>query len=229
MAPTQPLLTQFRLQLDTNLVPLALGSYVIGRGADCEFSFPDDGSMSRRHARLLVKESGVEIEDLGSTNGTFVAGRWLTGPVRLSHGEVVRIGTHELRVLAPRTRGQVKTTQPETPSARVSHEEELSTERTSVFEVIRPPLERALQASDIELAKKVLEPALDALMQALRLGESTEPEPVQKAAECLFLMLDKTHDGRYLRLLRELEKTSGHSLRRIIDQAEKLRHDDPSE
>ena len=49
-------------------------------------------TMSRRHARLFVADGLHHIEDLGSTNGTFVNEQELTGPTPLRNGDLVRCG-----------------------------------------------------------------------------------------------------------------------------------------
>ena len=66
--------------------------FLVGRGSDCELTLAD-GEASRRHALLRPQADGtVVLEDLGSTNGTFVNGRRISGPVTLRGGERVRIG-----------------------------------------------------------------------------------------------------------------------------------------
>jgi pSer/pThr/pTyr-binding forkhead associated (FHA) protein len=52
----------------------------------------NDAEISRRHARLVTQAGGYVLEDLGSTNGTFVNGQRLMGPHLLRHGEVVMFG-----------------------------------------------------------------------------------------------------------------------------------------
>ncbi|MER3496246.1 MAG: hypothetical protein C4320_05260 [Armatimonadota bacterium] len=47
----------------------------------------------RRHARLIRNAGEITVEDLGSTNGTFLDGRRLTAPERVSPGQTVRFGT----------------------------------------------------------------------------------------------------------------------------------------
>jgi hypothetical protein len=57
----------------------------------------DDAYASAAHARVYTRDGSTFIEDLGSTNGTFVNGRQIDGPVRLEVGDTVRIGDTELR------------------------------------------------------------------------------------------------------------------------------------
>ncbi len=54
---------------------LGPGDTLVGRGGDCDI-FLGDVTVSRHHAKLFVDETGLRIEDLGSTNGTYVNGVW---------------------------------------------------------------------------------------------------------------------------------------------------------
>lgn len=62
----------------------------IGRDMDCQIMIPSR-QVSRKHARLTTTDSGVEIEDLGSKNGTHVNGSMLSDPVILRDGDVIQI------------------------------------------------------------------------------------------------------------------------------------------
>src|ERR1700691_4910954 len=53
----------------------------------------DDTTVSRRHATITRKSAGFELADLGSTNGTFVNGRRLSGPVALKPGDKIKFGS----------------------------------------------------------------------------------------------------------------------------------------
>jgi len=68
------------------------GEIVIGRDPGCDVRI-DDPSLSRRHVRLRIAD-GITVEDLGSSNGTFVAGRRLKPgvPRPLAADEIVTIG-----------------------------------------------------------------------------------------------------------------------------------------
>jgi pSer/pThr/pTyr-binding forkhead associated (FHA) protein len=66
---------------------------VIGRHADEPGRLADDDEISRSHARITCDASGfVAIEDLGSTNGTFVNGLRISVPRTLSEGDTIEIG-----------------------------------------------------------------------------------------------------------------------------------------
>lgn len=63
---------------------------MIGRSPECELSIPSP-LVSREHARLYSDAAGVEIEDLNSTNGTYVNGQRVTERVRLKKGDRISI------------------------------------------------------------------------------------------------------------------------------------------
>ncbi len=66
---------------------------LIGRHADGAGRLADDDEISRSHARISLDRSGFcAIEDLGSTNGTFVNGLRITGPQTLSVGDTIEVG-----------------------------------------------------------------------------------------------------------------------------------------
>jgi hypothetical protein len=69
----------------------------MGRGANNDVPIPTDEYASGRHARFEPRRDGVWIEDIGSTNGTFVNGIRVTRERKLVAGDVVRIGETDLR------------------------------------------------------------------------------------------------------------------------------------
>ncbi len=92
----------FRLKnvLTAEMHLLSQSSSVIGRNQHCEIRIDSD-ALSRNHASLHVTEHGVVIEDLNSTNGTYVNNIRIDSPVLLSDGDVVTIGNHRMVLIEP--------------------------------------------------------------------------------------------------------------------------------
>lgn len=71
--------------------PLDGDQLTIGRDSSNGVAI-NDAEVSRKHSRLSFQGGKFVIEDLGSTNGTFVNGQRLAGPVVLKAGDVVSLG-----------------------------------------------------------------------------------------------------------------------------------------
>jgi hypothetical protein len=74
------------------------GELILGREQGSADLVLDDPGVSRRHARVLPENGGVIVEDLGSSNGTYVNGERITGPVELGAGDEVQLGATVLGV-----------------------------------------------------------------------------------------------------------------------------------
>jgi pSer/pThr/pTyr-binding forkhead associated (FHA) protein len=83
---------------DGDTVSLDEAPILIGRGSDAAIRLDDD-YVSTRHARIASSGDQWFVEDLGSTNGTYIGSHRLTQPTTLQLGTKVRIGktTLELR------------------------------------------------------------------------------------------------------------------------------------
>ena len=64
---------------------------IIGRGEKCKLIL-DDTYVSTVHARIFAKGDTYMLEDLGSTNGTYLNRRRVTSPIELQRGDQVKIG-----------------------------------------------------------------------------------------------------------------------------------------
>jgi len=69
----------------------------VGRGPQNDVALDGDDFASAKHARIEPRRDGVWVEDVGSTNGTYLNGIKLTRPRKLTPGDVVRVGETELR------------------------------------------------------------------------------------------------------------------------------------
>jgi hypothetical protein len=70
----------------------------VGRGGQNDLVLDGDEFASARHARIESRGDGVWVQDLESTNGTFVNGTRVAGAERMAPGDVLRVGETDLRV-----------------------------------------------------------------------------------------------------------------------------------
>jgi len=79
------------------------GSLTIGRAPDNNIVLPDP-TVSRRHVRITSTPSGLMVEDLGSTNGTYLilgdSAVRITSPTRVKGEAVLQLGNARLRLIA---------------------------------------------------------------------------------------------------------------------------------
>jgi FHA domain len=64
---------------------------IIGRSAECDLKL-NDNYLSSRHARVVNEAGELTIEDLGSTNGTYVNQQPVSGRMHLERGDIVQVG-----------------------------------------------------------------------------------------------------------------------------------------
>ena len=69
----------------------------LGRAPGCGVSVPD-ATVSQLHARLFRRDGKLYLEDLGSTNGTFLNEARVSGPVPLKRGDRIKVGSTLLEV-----------------------------------------------------------------------------------------------------------------------------------
>jgi len=70
---------------------------VVGRSSDLDMVLVEE-MVSRKHAKIELREGKIHIEDLGSTNGTFVDGARIVEPTLLGGGAEIKVGTTVLVV-----------------------------------------------------------------------------------------------------------------------------------
>ena len=81
-------------------IHLGEGEHIIGRDPQASVRLKAS-VISRRHARIVVQDTGATLEDLRSKNGTFVGETRLTGPHPLSDGDEIHVGDFTLTFRAP--------------------------------------------------------------------------------------------------------------------------------
>jgi DNA-binding winged helix-turn-helix (wHTH) protein len=78
-------------------LPLRPGENILGRESDAGGVWIDSPTVSRRHACISISASGASLEDLDSKNGTYLRGELVSGPVALTDGDEIRVGSVVLR------------------------------------------------------------------------------------------------------------------------------------
>ena len=141
------------------------GPIEIGRDASTTLSLQDE-QMSRRHARVSAQGDLAIVEDLGSTNGTFVNEQPIEGPRALQAGDRIRVGLTviELRT-AQDVQRQPSAVQPVPQLTRLSRE------------VLEPAPEREL----VQEPSATHEPTAIAEPSAVQEPRDLEPEPTAAA------------------------------------------------
>ncbi len=95
--PTRIAITTGRAAGASAVLP-GLGEEIsLGRAASCALDVDDDYASSR-HARIWQDEEGFVVEDLASTNGTYVNGHQISQPTRIAVGDVIRVGRSQMQL-----------------------------------------------------------------------------------------------------------------------------------
>lgn len=91
---------------------------MVGRDPENAVSIPDPG-VSRQHARVLLHNSAVWVQDAGSRNGVFVNGKRVSRPKQLGPGDEMTVGAHTftLDLAAPADESSVSVALPPAPPA----------------------------------------------------------------------------------------------------------------
>jgi FHA domain len=124
--------------------PFSKNSIIIGRSAQCDIVVPVDG-MSRRHVQLDIKDGGIFITDLGSSNGVLIEGQKIDPNIAtpyftylsLSFGAVSQ-ATLDLEEIAAPVQSKVESSFNSAPQARKSPEKKTKIEATGSKKIILP-------------------------------------------------------------------------------------------
>ncbi|MGL5248102.1 MAG: FHA domain-containing protein FhaB/FipA [Brooklawnia sp.] len=97
--PTKVAITTGRASGTSATLPEVGQEIILGRASACELDVDDDYASSR-HAKIWHDDEGFVVEDLASTNGTYVNGQQISQPTRINVGDVIRIGRSQMQLEA---------------------------------------------------------------------------------------------------------------------------------
>ena len=170
---------------------LAPGEYLIGRGPDCHICFPSDTMLSRRHARLVVSMSQVEVEDLGSSNGTWIGSTLVQHRMYFRERQILKVGKQELTLRRSHTARdrhssvtcpELEVVAPEQIWSDGNGFSEIPTFDGSPVELIQSDANAMLDAGQTDEARKLVEPVLALLDRAAKDLSSGELEQISLLA-----------------------------------------------
>ena len=199
-----------RLKYRGNDLYLSVGRYSIGRSSACHIVI-EQALVSRKHAELVVGETGVGLRDLGSINGVFVNDRRVSeGLNALANGDRFVIGNEEfeLRLDLPdasagseasrQTKPTMSGDDPMVPSGDADCPiSEISTKRVNAFELIGLVADKALNAGRTREAEGMLRAHLQGVLQDLRGTRSVPPETRAAAVSSALKLARATGSGSW--------------------------------
>jgi pSer/pThr/pTyr-binding forkhead associated (FHA) protein len=203
-----------RLQYLLQDIALPVGTFLIGRGTDCQLAL-DDPLVSRRHAVLRVDEDGAFFEDLGSRNGAFLNGLRVTELEALHDGDLIRIGSQDLiyydsdATAAGAGGGNKVTTQPrlEMPLAEDGTEATFiatsplssgSDRLVNGLAVIGGVADKALALGRAAEAERILTRSLADILERARHADIPDPEIPERAATYAIRLAAATGKGGWV-------------------------------
>jgi hypothetical protein len=159
---------------------------VVGRSSELDMVLVED-MVSRKHAKITCQDGKVLIEDLGSTNGTFVNGEKILRAARLKEGDRILIGTSILKLVAesgqsPVDDQQVKQNLEAAAAAAASRQTRSSSSMTGKIEEV--PLPDLLQLFGTSKKNGVL----------FIKGEGHSARIFMRQGKVYYSVIDENHD-----------------------------------
>ncbi|HEX2233467.1 MAG TPA: FHA domain-containing protein [Thermoleophilaceae bacterium] len=149
---------------------------VLGR-ENCDVTIPDE-EASRRHAAVRPANGGVEVEDLGSLNGTFVDGERLEAPRMITESATVRVGMTTLQVdpaeAMESAAAEDPVASPDVTAPREIPQPDVTAPRQIADPDVTAP--RQIADPDVTAPRQVADPDVTA-PRATQKGEARPPSP----------------------------------------------------
>lgn len=182
--------TQFKIKFGGRTLALPVGTHLLGRMSDC-WLILDDDLTSRCHARLYVTDDSVQVEDLDSSNGSYLNGKRLSPRVKmdLQHGDNIRIGREVLAILSDASTAAAEDPMDSLRKTIGPHED------TQFPQLISQLVQKSLNLGKIKEAERYALALTNQLMGANVAGD----HPTAKSAiNCLIALAAKSASGVWL-------------------------------
>jgi hypothetical protein len=156
--------TRFLLSGAGRTFSLARGVYIVGRGSEADIQFDLDRKLSRKHVRLVIEDDYIEVEDLGSANGTWVDDSLVRKKARVTARAQLIVGDTKLTLEPVSSKDWLRATIPEGRFERSVYADEVTTSKHGGgFESLRVAVLGFLAENNVTDARRMLDPILDSL------------------------------------------------------------------
>jgi hypothetical protein len=221
----------YRLLVGKQAIAIEPGETIVGREEDCGIVVPHS-TVSRRHARLVLEDGELCIEDLDSANGTYVNRARAFGRVPLERGDWIALGSCEMEVLPvlPETDyadldrptpasgvgilGQVALSRQTPESSAAETDRQRRTPCSEVdFELAGRLADRMLAVGRMQAAEQILGEPIVRILDAARAGDPPTIAMVDALGHYALRLANATDDGRWVDAAIEVHMLVGRPLR----------------
>jgi pSer/pThr/pTyr-binding forkhead associated (FHA) protein len=160
---------------------LSQSTATLGRSSQCDFVVGDK-TVSRKHAEILVSESGLHVTDLGSRNGTFLDDQRIRiSPV--GHGQIVRFGNVPFVVILEKlAKDEPSSLETDAPAIEIGDSETLNLDKTTklseaqkrVFDFLLTGVQEKTIARRLDLSHHTVHNHIRAIYQTLGVHSRAE-------------------------------------------------------
>jgi len=147
---------RYVLQRGAQRIPLGLGDTVIGRATDADIVV-DNHLVSRRHARVIVNDAAVFVEDLGSVNGVRVDGELVQGKLLIGPGARIAVADAVFTLIRSESSDSMRSTQKVvTQDSPEEAPADSTTRRTHAFQLMAGVVDKAIAMGKADEAERLL-------------------------------------------------------------------------
>jgi pSer/pThr/pTyr-binding forkhead associated (FHA) protein len=215
------------------------GVLVLGRSPRCDLVI-DNTEVSRTHCRLEVTSAGLSVEDLRSSNGTYVNGERVRSAHMLASGDRLLLGTEEVVVhtqgsaVALEQRSHVLT--PEFPIDPASDGPAawrrerprsdpmvITTQKADAFETLGRLADRMLATGRKDAAAKILSGHMKAVLGGVRAGSTLPEEVVDGSTRYAMKLAAASQEGTWIDYVIDLHSALRRPLpAEVLEQVQSL-------